>query len=240
MIRPTTLLAAAALVVVPATASADRPANPGQQGRDNAAAHQQDHGPRPGRGNAPASAPATAAPVTSDDAAAPTPVDPASDPAPAAPTTEPADPTAPAAPTEPATPPAPAKPKSGKGKAKGHAKGKAVAFTLHGLALTGLDRDADGALTGPLTLDPTAANRAARTLLDLTEGAIDADTTVTFGEAGDAVAVRYVGLSATDALDPSDEVHVTGRVRRATRTAPATLDLTRIVVVRPDTTDEED
>lgn len=52
--------------------------------------------------------------------------------------------------------------------------------------------------------------------------------------------VRYVGLTATDALDPSDEVHVTGRVRRATRTAPATLDLTRIVVVRPETAPEED
>ena len=90
-------------------------------------------------------------------------------------------------------------------------KPKGKAFTLKGAGLASLPVT-DGALTGALTLDPTSANKHARTLLELSKADLKGTATETFGETGDAVVVKYVGLTATDALQPTDVVKVLGKV----------------------------
>ena len=104
-------------------------------------------------------------------------------------------------------------------------KPKGKAFTLKGVGLAALPV-ADGALTGPLTLDPTSANKHARTLLTLTKADLRGTGTETFGVAGDKVVVRYVGLTATDALQATDVVKVLGKV------SGGTLDIRRITITR--------
>ena len=120
--------------------------------------------------------------------------------------------------------------------------GKGVGFTARGVGLTALPVDADGVLTGPLELDLTSANKHARSFLGLSVAAIEDSTDlVALGEAGDAVIVRYDGLTADDALLPTDEIVVIGRARRTGRklktvSAP---DLVRVVVVRADEVAED-
>lgn len=105
------------------------------------------------------------------------------------------------------------------------------AFVLTGVDASGLTVT-DGKLTGAITLDPTAANRGARALLDLTKQEIAGEDTVSFGTAGDAVRVRYRGLTATDALQPTDRVSVLGKIR------DGVLDLKAIKVSRAPADDE--
>ena len=104
-------------------------------------------------------------------------------------------------------------------------KPKGKAFTLKGVGLASVPV-ADGALTGPLTLDPTSANKHARALLTLTKADLRGTATETFGETGDKVVVRYVGLTSTDALQATDVVKVLGKVRNGT------LDIRSITVKR--------
>ena len=111
-------------------------------------------------------------------------------------------------------------------------KPKGKGFTLKGAGLTGALPVADGALTGTLTLDPKSANKHARTLLDLSKADLRGTATSTFGETGDEVLVKYVGLSSTDALEASDRVKVVGRV------TDGTLDIRRIMVKRESAEDE--
>ena len=109
-------------------------------------------------------------------------------------------------------------------------KAKGKAFTLKGVGLTALPV-ADGALTGELTLDPTSANKHARTLLELSKDDLGGTATETFGVTGDEVVVKYVGLSETDALQPTDRVKVLGKV------VGGELDIRKIKVAR--TSDDE-
>jgi hypothetical protein len=112
-------------------------------------------------------------------------------------------------------------------------KAKGVGFSVAGVDLTGLTVT-DGKLAGALTLDPTSANKHARTLLDLTKTEIAGQDTVQLGTAGDAVLVRYKGLTATDALQPTDRVKVIGKVI-GRKSATPTLDIRKITVTRGDT-----
>lgn len=112
------------------------------------------------------------------------------------------------------------------------AKAKGKSFTLKGVGLASLPVT-DGALTGTLTLDPTSANKHARTLLTLSKADLKGTATETFGESGDKVDVKYVGLTAADALKATDVVKVVGKVvagkldvrtitvKRETETEPA-------------------
>jgi len=150
----TLALTAAAALALPAAAQADRPAEPGKQGRDKAAEKQAAH-------------------------------------------------------------------KHANGKAKGKA------FTLKGTTSETALPVADGALTGPLTLDPASANKHARKALTLSREDIRGTGTETFGVAGDEVVVQYEGLEATDALTSTDVVKVHGKVKR-----DGTLDIRKISVTR--------
>lgn len=122
----------------------------------------------------------------------------------------------------------------GKGKGHGksqtkssHAKGpKAKAFTIQGVDAANLTVT-DGKLAGPLTLDPTSANKHARVALELTKTELRGEDTVTFGDQGDAVLVKYVGLQSTDALQPTDKVKVIGKVTRS-----GDLNIRKIMVIR--------
>ena len=94
---------------------------------------------------------------------------------------------------------------------------KSKAFVVQGVSLSGLAVDGDKKLTGALTLDPTSANKHARKVLDtdgLTKTELRSTKTVSFGETGDAVVLRYVGLQSTDAIQPTDRVKVIGKVAR--------------------------
>src|SRR4051794_4895681 len=82
---------------------------------------------------------------------------------------------------------------------------KTHGFSLAGTKAQGL-AVTDGKLTAPFTLDPKSANRWARTFLQLTKSDVRGDKTAELGTAGDAVIVKYVGLSSTDALQPTDRV----------------------------------
>ena len=104
-------------------------------------------------------------------------------------------------------------------------KPKGKAFTLKGVGLASLPVT-DGALTGALTVDPTSANKHARTLLDLSKADLKGTATETFGETGDKVVVKYVGLTATDALQASDTVKVVGKV------VAGKLDIRSITITR--------
>lgn len=117
---------------------------------------------------------------------------------------------------------------------RGHHKGRhhgrhggRHAFVVAGVSAAGLTVT-DGRLAGPITLDPTAANRGAAKLLQLTREKLAGQDTVTFGTAGDGVRVQYKGLAATDALKPTDAVKVYGKVDRAT----GALDIKQIKVKR--------
>ncbi len=118
---------------------------------------------------------------------------------------------------------------------------KGVGFTLSGTGLTSLPV-ADGALTGPLTLDVTSANKHARTLLGLSKDAMAGTGTSSVGTTGDKVVVRFDGLSATDALQATDRVKVIGkvtRVRKGDTTTVRTLDIRKIVVTRAEQETEQ-
>jgi hypothetical protein len=112
-----------------------------------------------------------------------------------------------------------------KAKQKKQKKQKARSFTLKGVDVAGLTVT-DGKLAGPVTLDPTSANRFARTFLDLTKAELKGEDTVTLGTAADAVLISYNGLTATDALQPTDTLKVIGRVK------DGTLDIRKLVVTR--------
>ncbi len=86
------------------------------------------------------------------------------------------------------------------------------AFVVSGTDVSGLSV-ADGALAGPITLDPQIVSRGAAKLLNLTKEQVRGEDTITFGAAGDAVEVKYKGLTAADALQPTDRVTVFGKVR---------------------------
>ena len=130
------------------------------------------------------------------------------------------------------------------GKGKGHGKSskaksthakkgpKAKAFVVKGVDAANL-AVTDGKLAGPLTLDPTSANKHARVALELTKTELKGEDLVTFGEADDAVTIKYVGLQSTDALAPTDKVKVIGKVTRS-----GDLNIRKITVVR-ETTETE-
>ncbi len=126
-----------------------------------------------------------------------------------------------------------------KAQKKSQPKAQRVGFSIAGVDLANLTVT-DGKLAGPITLDPTAANKHARTSLELTATELAGEDTVTLGTAADAVKVSYEGLTATDAIQPTDTVKVIGKVVR-TRTKskgskPAfkygALDIRKIVVTR--------
>ncbi|HEU4534730.1 MAG TPA: hypothetical protein VFS00_11455 [Polyangiaceae bacterium] len=127
--------------------------------------------------------------------------------------------------------------KSAAAKAKAEAKqkkAKGKGFALKGVGLAALPV-ADGALTGELTLDPTSANKHARTLLTLTKADIAGTGTEDVGVAGDKVEVEYVGLTATDALTATDTIKVVGKVARSGKGKAKMLgavDIRKIVVTR--------
>ena len=112
---------------------------------------------------------------------------------------------------------------------KAHGK----AFVVKGVDAANLTVT-DGALAGPLTLDPTSANRHARRALELTKAELRGEDTVTFGTAGDKLVIRYVGLQSTDALAPTDVVKVIGKVNRA-----GVLDIRKITVKRGETAETQ-
>ena len=125
-------------------------------------------------------------------------------------------------------------------KAKKAKKVKGVGFTLSGIGLTSLPV-ADGALTGALTLDVTSANKHARTLLELSKTDIAGTSTFPVGTSGDAVVVKFDGLSEGDALQATDRIKVIGkvtRVRKGDETTVRTLDIRKIVVSRGETETE--
>lgn len=111
---------------------------------------------------------------------------------------------------------------------KTQSKGKA--FTVAGVDAANIPT-ASGNLAGPLTLDPTSANKHARQVLDaggLTKEELRGEQTVTFGTAGDAVLVRFVGLSSTDTIAPTDRVKVIGKVARS----GGAINIRKITVIR--------
>jgi hypothetical protein len=112
---------------------------------------------------------------------------------------------------------------------KQHARG----FALKGISATGLTVT-DGKLAGPVTLDPTSANRWARTFLQLSKADLKGTKTVQVGTAADAVRITYIGLTAGEAPKPTDTVKVLGRVNQGA------LDITKIVVKRDDDTADSD
>jgi hypothetical protein len=123
----------------------------------------------------------------------------------------------------------PAKPDHPAKQAKKPKKAKSVGFSVGGVDLSGLTVT-DGKLAGPLTLDPTSANKHARTFLQLSKTDLKGEKTVSLGTAADAVRVRYEGLTATDTIQPTDRVKVIGKV------SGSTLDIRKIVVKRESTT----
>jgi hypothetical protein len=130
----------------------------------------------------------------------------------------------------------PAEPgKQGREKAAAQStKTKGVAFTIKGTGLTALPV-AEGALTGPLTLDPVSANKHARSVLTLTRADIEGTGTESFGVTGDKVLVKYVGLTATDALQATDVVKVQGKLTRTGKGKAktlGTLDIRKITITR--------
>jgi len=136
-------------------------------------------------------------------------------------------PAAAAAADKPADPGAQGKAKAAdqQAKQKKQKQQKARAFTLKGVDVANLTVT-DGKLAGPVTLDPTSANRFARTFLDLTKAELKGEDTVTLGTAADAVRITYVGLTATDALQATDTLKVIGRVK------DGVLDIRKLVVAR--------
>ena len=111
---------------------------------------------------------------------------------------------------------------------------KSKAFVVSGVDLANLAVNTESELTGPLTLDPTSANKHARKVLELTKTELRGEDTVTFGEADDKVVLRYVGLQSTDAILPTDRVKVIGKVNRE-----GEIDIRKITVKRETETEAE-
>ena len=111
-------------------------------------------------------------------------------------------------------------------------KAKGVGFSLGGVDLTGLTVT-DGKLAGALTLDPTSVNKHARTFLELSKADVKGEKTVPVGTAGDAVVVKFNGLTATDSILPTDRVKVTGKL-----VGGKTLDIRKITITRGETETE--
>jgi hypothetical protein len=111
------------------------------------------------------------------------------------------------------------------------AKTKSVGFAVGGVDLSGLTVT-DGKLAGPLTLDPTSANKHARTFLKLSKADVKSEKTVELGTAADAVLVKFHGLTATDALKPTDRVKVIGKI------SGETLNIRKITVSRKSETEK--
>ena len=119
--------------------------------------------------------------------------------------------------------------------AKPAKKAKTVGFSIKGTTAATALPVADGALTGPITLDPKSANKHARGLLTLTKADLRGTSTEDVGVAGDAVEVKYVGLTATDPLTATDKIKIVGRVERSGKGKAKTygaLDIRKIVVTR--------
>src|SRR5688572_13030934 len=110
-----------------------------------------------------------------------------------------------------------------KAKPKPAKKTKGVGFAIKGTTAAPALPVADGALTGPVTLDPSSANKHARGLLTLTKADLAGTATEDVGVAGDKVEVEYVGLSETDALTATDVVKVVGKVARSGKGKAKTL-----------------
>ena len=126
-------------------------------------------------------------------------------------------------------------PGHGKQKSKSKAGSKGKGFTLAGVDVANLNVT-DGKLTAPIVIDPTSANRQARTLLKLTKDELRGEDTVEVGTADDAVVVKFRGLTATDTLLPTDVVKIQGKVDRRT----GALDVKSIKVVREAADTDED
>ncbi len=104
-----------------------------------------------------------------------------------------------------------------------------VGFALSGVGVTGLSAS-EGKLTGPFTLDPTSANKAARKLLEIDRTFIKGtETTSVPAVAGDEVKLRLVGLTDASQIQPTDRVKVIGKVTR-----DGELNIRKITVKRPD------
>ena len=110
-----------------------------------------------------------------------------------------------------------------------HGKARSRALVVRGVDVANLTVT-DGKLAGAITLDPISANRHARRVLELSKAKLRSGDTITLGEAGDAVVVRYVGLSSSDELRDTDIVRVIGR-----RTRDGDVDIRRITVIRRST-----
>jgi hypothetical protein len=111
---------------------------------------------------------------------------------------------------------------------KGHKRFGGRGFLVAGVDAANLSVSPEGKLAGPLTVDPVAASRSARKLLELTREELRGEGTVTFGVAGDDVKLRYRGLTATDALTATDVVSVVGKINRKT----GALDIKKIQITR--------
>jgi hypothetical protein len=112
------------------------------------------------------------------------------------------------------------------------AKAKGVGFSVGGVDLSGLTVT-DGKLAGALTLDPTSANKHARRFLELSKADVKGEKTVPVGTAGDAVIVKYRGLTATDTIQTTDRVKVVGKL-----VGGKTLDIRKITITRGETKTE--
>ena len=115
-------------------------------------------------------------------------------------------------------------------------KPKGVGFSLGGVDVTQFSVT-DG-VVAPISLDPTTANKHARTFFepDLTKSFIKGEDTVQVPVAsGDKALVRYNGLSSTDALQPTDRIKVIGKVtkvKKSDTTTQRVLDIRKVVITR--------
>jgi hypothetical protein len=101
------------------------------------------------------------------------------------------------------------------------------AFVLIGVKASGLDVTG-GKLAGPVTLDPVAANRKARKVLELTREVLRGEDTIQVGTAGDEVKLKLKGVESAAAIQPADVVKISGTVDRKT----GALDIKHIHVKR--------
>lgn len=141
----------------------------------------------------------------------------------------------------------PTTPSKGQEKQKA-AKTQKVGFSLKGVTAT-LPLGTEGAaLTGALSLDPTSANKAARSALGLgTPKALKASTeTVDVTDAVQGLTVTYVGFGDDKMITATDKVKVIGKVTR-TRTKSGKgkpsftygdVDIRKVVVTRGETETE--
>lgn len=115
-------------------------------------------------------------------------------------------------------------------------KPKGVGFSLGAVDVTGFTVT-DG-VVAPFSLDPTSANKHARSFFDpdLTKEFIEGEGTVQVPVAdGDTAIVRYHGLSSTDAIQPTDRIKVVGKVTKVKKgdtTTQRVLDIRKVVITR--------